>query len=317
MSPAVLLLIYCPLVVLASLAGGWIPLLVRLTHTRLQLAVSLVAGMMLGVGLLMLLPHAWMERAEWMALADPHGHGQAIDHSLIDPIIWWLLIGFLAMFFVERLFHFHHHDSPRVSHGHEAHHRDSHGEHSHPHPQRPGVSWAGAAIGLTLHSLMDGLALAASVKAQSVHDGSSLAGLATFLAILLHKPLDSISLGTLLAVQGHTRSTRHIANALFGLAVPIGAALFLLGTGAAADGATMHWILSIALAFSAGTFLCISLSDLLPELQFHQHDRLKLSLALLAGLLLAWLAGLADPHRHGHDDHDHHDHAHETTSLDS
>ena len=43
-----------------------------------------------------------------------------------------------------------------------------------------------------------------------------------------------------------------------------------------------------ALAFSAGTFLCIALSDLLPELQFHQHDRVKLSAALLAGIALAW-----------------------------
>jgi zinc and cadmium transporter len=39
-----------------------------------------------------------------------------------------------------------------------------------------------------------------------------------------------------------------------------------------------------ALAFSAGTFLCIALSDLLPELQFHSHDRFKLSVALLAGV---------------------------------
>ena len=34
--------------------------------------------------------------------------------------------------------------------------------------------------------------------------------------------------------------------------------------------------------------MCIALSDLLPELQFHQHDRLKLSVALLLGVALAW-----------------------------
>ena len=45
------------------------------------------------------------------------------------------------------------------------------------------------------------------------------------------------------------------------------------------------------LAFSAGTFLCIALSDLLPELQFHEHDRVKLSLALLAGVALMAAAG--------------------------
>ncbi len=42
----------------------------------------------------------------------------------------------------------------------------------------------------------------------------------------------------------------------------------------------------MALAFSAGTFLCIALSDLLPELQFHSHDRLKLSISLIAGFCL-------------------------------
>jgi zinc and cadmium transporter len=46
-----------------------------------------------------------------------------------------------------------------------------------------------------------------------------------------------------------------------------------------------------ALAFCAGTFLCIACADLLPELQFHSHDRLKLTLALAAGLGVAILIG--------------------------
>jgi zinc and cadmium transporter len=50
-----------------------------------------------------------------------------------------------------------------------------------------------------------------------------------------------------------------------------------------------------ALAFSAGTFLCIALSDLLPELQFHSHDRLKLSLALLAGMALMGVTAFLSP----------------------
>ena len=45
--------------------------------------------------------------------------------------------------------------------------------------------------------------------------------------------------------------------------------------------------LGAVLGFCAGTFLCIAGSDLLPELQFHSHDRFKLSLALLLGLTLA------------------------------
>ncbi len=68
---------------------------------------------------------------------------------------------------------------------------------------------------------------------------------------------------------------------------PVGAALFYFGASqfAGSDAA----FLGCALAFCAGTFLCIASSDLLPELQFHSHDRFKLSAALLAGLTVAVL----------------------------
>ena len=59
-------------------------------------------------------------------------------------------------------------------------------------------------------------------------------------------------------------------------------------------------ILGCALGFSAGVFLCISLGDLLPELQFHRHDRGKLSIALLLGVVLAYGIGYLEPkHLHG------------------
>jgi hypothetical protein len=41
----------CLLVAAASLAGGWILLVVRLTHLRLQIASSFVAGLMLAMAL--------------------------------------------------------------------------------------------------------------------------------------------------------------------------------------------------------------------------------------------------------------------------
>ena len=48
-------------------------------------------------------------------------------------------------------------------------------------------------------------------------------------------------------------------------------------------------------------FVCIALSDLLPEVQFHAHDRVPLSLSLLVGLLLAWCIGFFEPeHSHNH-----------------
>jgi zinc and cadmium transporter len=79
-------------------------------------------------------------------------------------------------------------------------------------------------------------------------------------------------------------------------------------------------ILPFALAFSAGTFICIASSDLLPELQFHRHDRVGLSAALLVGLALAGTiarleSSVAQAHDHSHGAHDHshgaHDHSHD------
>ena len=291
LSPVVLLSSYCLLILLASLAGGWIPLFVRLTHTRLQVATSFVAGLMLGVGVLHLMPHAWQEL-----------------HS-IDQTAWWLLGGFLLMFFIQRFFHFHHHDVPDESpegstdeHQH-GHHDQDHDQHQHESTladqSARHLSWSGAALGLTLHTLIDGIALGASVQAES-HGGRGLLGLGTFLVIILHKPFDAMAIGTLMAAGGWSRISRHLVNGLFALAIPAGVLLFHFGASQFSDAG--HLFLGSALAFAAGTFVCIATSDLLPELQFHAHDRVKLSFALLAGLVLA--AAIGKFETSGHDDLD-------------
>jgi len=77
------------------------------------------------------------------------------------------------------------------------------------------------------------------------------------------------------------------------LMCPLGALLFLMGTRLHVG--TQHELLGLALAFSAGVFLCISLGDLLPEVHFHQHDCLPLSVALLLGVGLAVLSGFLEP----------------------
>jgi len=175
-----------------------------------------------------------------------------------------------------------------------------------------------------LHSLIGGAALAAAIRVEA-GGGSPWPGLAVFLVIVLHKPLDSMTLLTLMTRTGWSAKTRHLVNALFALAVPLGAAVALVGLRAVDP---HHPAVGIAVAVAAGVFLCVSLSDLLPELHFHTHDRLALSVALLLGLALA--AGIsfaersshahaehhaapADTDHGGHDDHDHgghdgHDH---------
>ncbi|NND96495.1 MAG: iron permease, partial [Pirellulaceae bacterium] len=53
-----LLIVYCVLIVLASVGGGHLPSMMKMTHLRTQLLNSFVGGLMLGISLLHLLPHA-------------------------------------------------------------------------------------------------------------------------------------------------------------------------------------------------------------------------------------------------------------------
>ena len=276
-SAAWLLTIYCVSVLLASLAGGWLPLLVHLTHTRLQMAISLVAGLMLGIALLHFLPDA------------------AEQLQSLDRTVAWVLGGFVAMFFLQRFFHFHHHDLPEGD-PEDCCHLENAGEprqsglHAHTLADKSArqLSWMGTALGLTLHSLLDGLALAAAVEVQT-RDSRGLAGLGVALAVVFHKPFDAMAVSTLMTAGGSSQSLRQSLNALFALATPLGVVLFYFGASHFADSNAVF--LGGALAFCAGTFLCIACSDLLPELQFHSHDRFKLSLALMAGLAIAVLIG--------------------------
>ena len=288
-----LLFLYGAAIILASLAGGWVLLLVRLTHKRLQIATSFVAGLMLGVGLLHLLPHAFTQL-----------------HSL-DRTVAWLMGGFLTVFFIQRFFHFHHHDVEEDSHEDSGPHHD-HGGCEHEHGEEHGVhasladesarrlSWTSAMLGLGLHTLIDGAAVAASVLADVHTDGhGAIAGPGTFLVVCLHKPFDAMAVGALMARGGHSRSFRHLINALLALGIPAGMLLFYFGFSQSPSASPF---LGATLAFSAGTFLCISASDLLPELQFHAHDRWTLSFALLAGLAIA--AALGHFETSGHDSHE-------------
>ena len=275
----VLLAVYCVLIMIASTAGGSLPSLVRLTHRKIQLTLSLVSGVMLGIALLHLLPHAITKL------------GSA------PPAMMGCLAGLLFMFFMVRMFHFHQHDLA-VDDDHEHAKKtlcDDDHDHHHVHcEQHSGgfdMSWIGLCFGLSVHTLIDGIALASDVGSSPL---SSLAGLGTFLAIVLHKPLDAMSITSLMNVRGWSLTKQLFVSLVFALMCPLGALLFTLGLNQNLDSREM-W-LGYALAFSAGIFLCISLGDLLPEVHFHSHDRLWLSLMLITGVLIA----LALEMMHGH-----------------
>jgi len=264
--------------------------MIELTHRRMQLAMSFVGGLMLGVALLHLLPHALAASGS------------------IDQVAGWTLGGLLAMFLLIRAFHVHAHEhgdtsDVGVEHNHPPNEPCEHHHQLHDHVagQHP-FSWLGLALGLSLHTLIDGVALGAAVVAEAREEpGFALFGLGTFLAVALHKPLDALSITSLMTAGGWSRRSVQVTNAAFSVVCPLGAIASVWGlTGLLAGEQT---IIGCALAFAGGVFLCIALADLLPELSFHAHDRLGLTAALLLGVALAWSIGLFEP-EHVHESHE-------------
>jgi zinc and cadmium transporter len=192
------------------------------------------------------------------------------------------MLGLVGMLMLLRMFHFHQHDFSSEEEGHHDHHHDE--------PQAHRMSWMGIALGLGLHTLIDGIALGAAMQG---HAGTGLLGLGVFLAILLHKPLDAMSITTVMEAGGWSRSARATTNAIFAFVCPLGALLFFFGIDLI--DVDQNRLVGIALAFSAGAFICIALSDLLPEVHFHSHDRGKLTVAFLAGIVLAYAIGGVEP----------------------
>lgn len=284
-SPFPILVVYCTLIVAASFTGGLLPSRVTLTHTRMESIISLVSGLMLGVGVFHMFPHA-VEKLDDVTLAAE-----------------WMMAGMLVMFFLLRLFHFHQHgpvEGHEATPDHDHDHDDGHACYSpgHSHGAHR-LSWIGIASGLALHTLIDGLALGASVQDGLSHGAiAGLFGVGTFLAIVLHKPLDAVSITSIMLAGGWSVRATQLVNLAFSLMCPLGAALFFLGVRHVAGDQGMF--VGCALAFAAGVFLCISLGDLLPEIQFHSHNRLRLTILLLIGIAAAWCIGFLEPeHRHG------------------
>ena len=317
MQPFVVISIYSAFVVLSSLLGGFLPAMIRLTHRRMQFLISGIGGLMLGIGFFHLLPHS-------------------LHTSIgIDRAVLWLMMGLIITFLLIRVFGSHSHESGASDCGGDAPNLNSHGtksshgngSHDHHSTSAARYHWLGLAFGLSLHTLLDGVALSAAVLGDTSHAaGTIFLGFAAFLGILLHKPLDSLSITALMATGGWSVSWQAAVNVVYSMMCPLGALAFYLGVR---DSQHESVAIGCGLAFAAGIFICISLSDLLPELQFHSHDRLPLTALLLLGVSLAYglkylepshmhdlpaesgLHDHTDDHSHDGHDHEHHDHPHD------
>ena len=250
---------------MAAIIGGKLSELGRMTHTRIQIVMSLVAGFILGMAVFHLLPHS-LERIE--------------GHDGIFAAAGWMVLGMVVMVILLRVFQFHQHDLSAEAGDLYGEHRN---DHDHGHASISASSLLGVVLGLSLHTVTEGVALGASVKI----DEGLLPGLAVFIAIMLHKPLDAYSIIGMMQSAGYDLRARKLANVAFAVLCPLVAAASFWGVGMM-GGLDEGIVIGYTLAFATGAFLCISLSDLLPEIHFHSHDRGKLLFAFLFGIGLAY-----------------------------
>ncbi len=196
-----------------------------------------------------------------------HDHGAHAGHvhGPVGPWLW-VLVGVLGVFLVEALM------IPGSTHGHGHGHNDA--------QRHAAVGWA-ALVGLSVHSLTAGVALAA------VQGEAQLAGV-MLLAILAHKGFESFSLASVFSMTDIGRGRLITLLVAFSLITPLG--LLMGGALTGLLGASIPILTSLA----AGTFLYVCLCELLPEV-FHQRQDSALKLGLLtAGVTLMWAV-----HAHG------------------
>jgi zinc and cadmium transporter len=262
MTETLSLALYSAAILAGSLFGGALPLFGR--RERSDSLLSFSAGVMLGAAFFNMLPEA-------VEMAGP-------------GVVPWVLLGFLFLFLLERFLLGHVCPEPGPSARLVAQPAPppqgfrEHAGHDHAHEATGcDVHTLGLAafVGLSLHTIVDGFALGAASTETAL-------GLLVFAAILAHKIPSSVALASILRAEGYSRSQSLLMNASFALMVPLGAALFVvLDRVVHAQRFT-----AVALAASAGSFLQLALSDILPDLHRRGAERWRVTLALVGGLAL-------------------------------
>ncbi len=266
MNPTYALGFYTLAILGGALAGGALPLVGRWSRSDTLLSFS--AGVMLGASFFHMLPEA-VEGAGRRALP-------------------FVAVGFLVLWFMERFVLVHACAEP----GPDGAELEAAGAaavqppaqgHAHVHVHGDGTGCEvhtmglAAFLGLSVHTLIDGFALGASSERPEL-------GLLVFLAILAHKIPNAFSLSAILRHEGYSRPKALTMNAAFALMIPLGAGLYLLLHGLV----HAETFTSYALAASAGTFLHLAFSDILPDVHRRNGARLSHGVALVVGLGAMW-----------------------------
>ena len=176
------------------------------------------------------------------------------DISLIG-----ILAGIIFLFFLEKFLWYHHHDEEHEGH------------------KRTPIL---ITVGDTVHNFIDGAIIAGTFLV------SPVTGIVTALAVAAHEiPHEMADFGILLT-KGWARKKVILVNVL-SAGVSLVGALTMYGMGTKFTGA-----LPYLLSFSAGTFIYLACSDLIPELH-HGHKEEKSETAwqmivFVAGIVIVW-----------------------------
>ena len=244
--------------------------------------ISLVAGFILGMAIFHLMPQ---------------GYYNIPGPDAFERTLQMMALGIVLMVCLLVASHYHVHEVGASTEGHDQSARG----HEVALPSVLAMS-----IGLGLHTAFEGLGIGASVAEGGGIRSQILPGLAVFLAVLLHKPLDTYSIVGLMRVAGFDRRRRVEANLFFSLLCPVSMIVVFAGLSALTPNET---VIGYILAFTSGVFLCVALTDLLPELSFRSGERVKLLAALTVGFGLAiglYLIEAVSPGLMGGSTHGHH-----------
>lgn len=231
-------------------------------------------------GFLLLKTH--QKQLSWVRWALPFGAGSLLAVSLLDllpealhdsdshAVLPWALGGFLAFFVLERTVHwFHHHHDHDVEHG------------------RKNAQKSLIVVGDTIHNAIDGAAIGAAFLIDVP------TGIVASLAVAAHEiPQEIADFGFLLS-RGMKPRRVVMVNVLSSLATVVAAlTVFLLGSSLALP-------LAPILALTAGFFIYIAASDIIPEIHERPHrEANKQAVALLLGV--AVIAGMLQLLGHDH-----------------
>jgi len=241
------LLLYSLLIFLASFVGGIFPLLFP---RKKEHHLKLLISFGAGLLLGMAFLHMIPESAEML--------GKSFG--------LWVLLGFGILFLMERFVM--------------VHACEEHGCHYH----TIGIA---AFVGLTIHGLIEGLALGSSALATEL-------GPLIFTAIVIHKAPAGISLSSILSMA--KKGKNQILAFIVGVSLsgPIGIWLAYVMM----KDASHHDVSGVLLAISGGTFVYIAACDLLPELHHPEGNRFHRLLAFIFGIFISMASGFLLPGSH-------------------